>query len=407
MAVKALPVLPDPLPLSSEVPPSPEAGDGLGAEVPPLADSALTHLAASVKSHALRLGFDAAAITDTELNPHEAGYDAWLAEGYHGTMAWLANNRHLRFNLDALVPGTVRVISVRMGYLPDRTSWVSVLKNSQKAYVARYALGRDYHKVIRTKLAKLATLLSEEALALGLSPPHQRAFVDSAPVLERPLAQKAGLGWIGKHTLLIHPQAGSWFFLGELFTSLPLPLDTERVAAENRCGDCTACLKVCPTDAFVAPYVMDARRCISYLTIENAGPIPEAFREPMGNRIYGCDDCQAICPWNKYAKLATETAFTPRNALDGPDLLSLWAWDEVQFLAQTEGSPIRRIGFERWRRNLAVALGNAPPSLAIIEALQSQLGKVSPLVDEHIVWALDRQHHPKRPRQRKIKRLPD
>lgn len=294
------------------------------------------------------------------------------------------------------MPGTLRVISVRMDYLPADTDQIQVLKSPEKAYVSRYALGRDYHKLIRKRLSILAKKI--EAAAPGA---QQRAFVDSAPVMERPLAEKAGLGWVGKHTLVINAEAGSWFFLGEIMTNLPLPLSQQ--PQDNQCGDCIACLKVCPTDAFPRPYELDARRCISYLTIENKGPIPEEFREPMGNRVFGCDDCQAICPWNKFARPTQEDDFQPRHGLANSDLLTLFNWNEEQFLSRTEGSAIRRIGYERWLRNLAVGLGNAPSDPNIISALEQRLGTVSDLLDEHLQWALAQQRQPNRRRKRKIK----
>jgi len=361
-------------------------------------------LASQIKTWGRELGFQQVAITDIDLSDEEPRLQAWLAKGFQGDMTWLAEHGNKRSRPDELLPGTVRVISARMDYLPGDTQQIQILKDPQKAYVSRYSLGRDYHKLIRKRLSKLARQIEAALPAAPPSAPQQRAYVDSAPVLERPLAAKAGLGWVGKHTLLLNSEAGSWFFLGEIFTNLPLPVDN--VAGDqqpNRCGDCSACLKVCPTDAFTRPYELDARRCISYLTIENKGPIPEVFREPMGNRVFGCDDCQAICPWNRYAHYTGETDFLPRHKLDNSDLLTLFQWSEEEFLRNTEGSPIRRIGYERWQRNLAVGLGNAPSSEAIIAALSERRLHCSALVAEHIDWALQQQRNPNRRRKRKIK----
>ncbi|HEY7883972.1 MAG TPA: tRNA epoxyqueuosine(34) reductase QueG [Cellvibrionaceae bacterium] len=361
-------------------------------------------LAADIKRWGRELGFNQVGIADTDLAAPERALQAWLAAGYQGDMNWMAEHGHKRSRPELLVPGTVRVISVRMDYLPGDTDQIKVLKNPEKAYVSRYALGRDYHKLIRKRLAQLARQI-EAALPAELrasGEQQMRAFVDSAPVLERPLAEKAGLGWTGKHTLILNSEAGSWFFLGEIYCYLPLPIDESQ--QPNRCGDCTACLKVCPTDAFPEPYVLDATRCISYLTIEHKGVIAEEFREPMGNRVFGCDDCQAICPWNKYASPTAETDFLPRHGLADSDLVTLFNWDETTFLANTEGSAIRRIGYQRWLRNLAIGLGNAPADPAIIAALEARLGNHGDMVDEHIRWALEQQRNPKRRRQRKIRR---
>ncbi|WP_020209823.1 tRNA epoxyqueuosine(34) reductase QueG [Gilvimarinus chinensis] len=360
-------------------------------------------LARDIKHWGRELGFQQVGITDTELSAQEAKLHDWLAKGYQGDMQWLDEHGNKRSRPAELLPGTLRVISVRMDYLPGDTEQIKILKNPEKAYISRYALGRDYHKLIRKRLAQLAKKI-EAALPDELKPSEQqqmRPFVDSAPVMERPLADKAGLGWTGKHTLILNDTAGSWFFLGELFTYLPLPVDTSD--QPNRCGECTACLKVCPTDAFPEPYTLDARRCISYLTIELKGAIPEEFREPMGNRVFGCDDCQAICPWNKFAKPTCETDFLPRHGLESSELLTLFKWSEAEFLKNTEGSAIRRIGYERWLRNLAVGLGNAPTRPDIIDALQQRLGHHGELVDEHILWALEKQSQPGRRRKRKIK----
>ena len=359
-------------------------------------------LAADIKRWGRELGFQQVGITDIDLSHEESRLQDWLAQGYQGTMAWLAAHGNKRSRPAELVPGTVRVISVRMNYLPGDTQQIRILKDPTKAYISRYTLGRDYHKLIRKRLGQLAQRIDAALPAdfPGKGEVQNRAFVDSAPVMERPLAEKAGLGWTGKHTLILNSEAGSWFFLGEIFTFLPLPVD--QPDQPNRCGDCTACLKVCPTDAFPQPYVLDARRCISYLTIENPGAIPEEFREPMGNRVFGCDDCQAICPWNKYAQPTQETAFLPRHGLADSDLLTLFNWSETEFLTYTEGSAIRRVGYEGWLRNLAVGLGNAPSDSQIISALERKRPQVSVMVQEHIDWALAQQAQPRRRRKRKI-----
>lgn len=369
----------------------------------PIVPQTYQELADRIKTWGRELGFQQVGIADIDLNREEPRLREWLAKGYQGDMAWLADHGQMRTRPEELLPGTVRVISVRLDYLPGDTRQIQVLKDPESAYVSRYALGRDYHKLIRKRLSKLAKQIEQAAQAIeGASlQPAQRAFVDSAPVLERPLAAKAGLGWIGKHTLLLNSEAGSWFFLGEIFTSLPLPVDTSEQT--DRCGDCKACLKVCPTDAFPRPYELDARRCISYLTIEHKGVIAEEFREPMGNRVFGCDDCQAICPWNKYAHATGESDFLPRHGLDSRKLLDLFLWGEDEFLKNTEGSAIRRIGYERWQRNLAIGLGNAPSDPAVIRALTERRAHCSAMVAEHIDWALRQQANPDRRRKRKIK----
>lgn len=339
-----------------------------------------TTLAHHIKLWGRELGFHQVGICDTELQTEEPRLQAWLAKGHHGQMEYMARHGLLRARPAELLPGTLRVISVRMDYLPPQAGIARQLSDPTLAYISRYALGRDYHKVLRQRLKRLAQRIEQVVGALSARP-----FVDSAPLLERPLAAKAGLGWEGKHTLIIHKEAGSFFFLGELLVDLPLPVD---VPVANQCGSCSACLTSCPTGAIIAPYELDARRCISYLTIEHEGPIPEALRPLMGNRIYGCDDCQLICPWNRQAKASTETDFIPRPALHHASLLSLWQWDEAQFLAQTEGSPIRRIGYHKWQRNIAVALGNGPYSDAVWAALQAKLETAAPLVQGHIRWAM-------------------
>jgi len=341
-------------------------------------------LAADIKVWGQALGFQQVGISGVELGAAETRLLDWLAAGRHGEMDYMARHGTRRTRPAELVPGTVRVISVRMDYLPERVMPTqAVLDDRQRAFVSRYALGRDYHKVLRTRLQKLADRISARVGAFGY-----RVFTDSAPVLEKALAEQAGLGWIGKHTNLIHRDTGSWFFLGELYTDLPLPLD---VPATNHCGSCHACIDICPTGAIVAPYELDARRCISYLTIELHGPIPLELRPLIGNRIYGCDDCQLVCPWNKFAQPTREPDFAPRHGLDAPRLVALFAWTDEEFLRNTEGSAIRRIGYERWLRNIAVALGNAPRSESVIAALHARVEHPSALVREHVAWALARQ----------------
>jgi len=341
-------------------------------------------LALSIKDWGRELGFQKVGIAGIDLAHDEARLQAWLALGRHGTMHYMQRHGTRRSRPDELVPGTLRVVSARMDYrVDDATDPDRVLHDPELGYVSRYAIGRDYHKVLRTRLAKLADRIAAAAGTAGY-----RAFTDSAPVLEKALARDAGLGWIGKHTNLLDRHDGSWFFLGEIYTDLPLPLDTPVTA---HCGSCTACIDVCPTQAIVAPYELDARRCISYLTIEHDGSIPESLRPAMGNRIYGCDDCQLVCPWNRYAKVTAEADFRARHGLDAPRLVDLFAWTEQQFLEKTEGSAIRRVGYERWLRNVAVALGNALGSGEAIAALQARLDHPSALVREHVQWALERQ----------------
>ena len=361
--------------------------------------SSFADLAQQIRLWAADLGFAQVGICDTDLQVQREPLQAWLAKGYQGDMDWLAQNQDKRLHPERLVDGAVRAISVRMNYLPGDTQQIQVLKDPTKAYISRYALGRDYHKLMRKRLAQLADKI--RLAAEPLMPVSQRPFVDSAPVLERPLAVKAGLGWTGKHTLVINREAGSWFFLGEILTNIPLP--TSDTLVNDLCGECSACLKVCPTDAFPRPYELDARRCISYLTIENKGPIPEEFRSAIGNRVFGCDDCQAICPWNKFAQPTDEADFQPRHNLHNTDLLTLFSWSEQEFLANTAGSPLRRIGYESWLRNLAVGLGNAPPDIRIAEALQTRRETAGRMVQEHIDWALHRQNNPHLPRRRKIR----
>ena len=340
-------------------------------------------LAKQIKTWAKELGFQQAGISNIDLAEHEIHLLNWLKQGFHGSMDYMQRHGTRRSRPRDLVPGTIRVIALRMDYYPPAgRAAEQVLDHDELGYVSRYALGRDYHKVIRKRLQRLAQRIEQRVGPFGY-----RAFTDTAPVLEKALAEKAGLGWIGKHTNLLNHQAGSWFFLGELYTDLPLPEDQ---AASNHCGSCTRCIQACPTDAIVAPYQVDARRCISYLTIENKGSIPESLRAAMGNRIYGCDDCQLVCPWNKFSAPTSETDFLPRHDLDAPQLVDLFAWEEDEFLRRTEGSPIRRIGHHSWLRNIAVALGNAKTSEAVISALQHRRNHPSAMVKEHVNWALQR-----------------
>lgn len=344
----------------------------------------MADLARQIKQWGQELGFQQVGITDTDLSEAEAHLQSWLANDFHGDMDYMQRHGVKRSRPAALQPGTVNVISVRMDYLPEPAEFLhKTLDDPYSAYISRYALGRDYHKMLRHRLQKLADRIQRHYGPFGY-----RAFVDSAPVLEKALAEKAGLGWIGKHSNLINRKAGSWFFLGEIYTDLPLPADA---TATSHCGSCSACMTVCPTQAIVSPYRVDARRCISYLTIELHGPIPEPFRPLIGNRIYGCDDCQLICPWNRFAKITGEQDFHPRHRLNTQQLLAVFAWSEEEFLARTEGSAIRRIGHERWLRNIAVALGNAPASPPVIAALKAMLAHPSELVRGHVRWALDRQ----------------
>ena len=347
---------------------------------PSLTPPAFKTLASDIKRWGVELGFQQVAITDIDLTAYEPKLRAWIEHNFHGEMSYMARNHELRSHPEQLLPGTIRVICVRMDYARELENSFSPLQDGTKAYVARYARGRDYHKVMRKRLQSLAEKI--EAIA---GPIGYRAFVDSAPVLERALAEKSGMGWIGKNTMLINKQAGSWFLLGELFTDLPLPIDQQE---SDHCGTCHACLDICPTQAFVRPNLLDATRCISYLTIELRSSIPVEFRRAMGNRIFGCDDCQLVCPWNKFTRLSEEKAFTPRHALDDVQLVELFNWTESEFLQNTAGSPIRRIGYECWLRNIAIALGNAPDTPAVIAALHSRRLSDSALVREHVEWAL-------------------
>ncbi|WNO60172.1 tRNA epoxyqueuosine(34) reductase QueG [Rheinheimera sp. MMS21-TC3] len=341
------------------------------------------HLAQQIKQWAKELGFAELGITDVDLADAEPHLQRWLDAGFHGEMDYMASHGMMRARPAELLPGTLRVLSVRLNYLPTAAAFATNLADPNLAYISRYALGRDYHKLMRNRLKQLGEKIKQQVSALGFRP-----FVDSAPILERPLAQKAGLGWVGKHSLLLNSEQGSWFFLGELLVDIPLPIDQPH---QGDCGSCVACITSCPTGAIVAPYIVDARRCISYLTIELKDAIPEEFRSLLGNRIYGCDDCQLVCPENRQAPLSQENDFQRRKQWQDQSLLALFAWSEQEFLNNTEGSAIRRIGFQRWQRNIAVALGNAPYSEAVIAALQQQLTNASALVAEHIQWALQQQ----------------
>lgn len=348
------------------------------------AESAVDYatLAAEIKTWAGELGFAAAGITDTSLETDETRLLEWLERGNHGDMEYMQRHGTRRSRPAELEPGTVRVISVRMDYVaPNARDAEDVLDDPEAGYISRYALGRDYHKLMRNRLQKLADRISERVGDFGY-----RAFVDSAPVLEKALAQKAGLGWIGKHTVLLSRNASSWFFLGELYTDLPLPIDQPET---EHCGSCRRCIDICPTQAITAPWQLDARRCISYLTIESRKSIPIAFRQAIGNRIFGCDDCQLVCPWNKFARLAEEPDFAPRHKLDGARLVDLFAWSEEEFLRRTEGMAIRRTGYVGWLRNIAVALGNAPSTGDVLASLRSRAEHPSALVREHVAWALE------------------
>ena len=349
-----------------------------------LSETALSELADNIKKWGKALGFQKVGITDIDLKDQEANLQKWLDNDYHGEMDYMAKHGMKRARPEELLPGTVRVISARMDYLPDDAQFASNLEDKDLAYISRYALGRDYHKVLRKKLKQLGDKIQSEVKALGFRP-----FVDSAPVLERPLAEKAGLGWVGKHSLLLDKESGSWFFIGELLVDLTLPVDKPQ---SNQCGQCVACIKICPTQAIVAPYVVDGRRCISYLTIELQGAIPNEFRKAIGNRIYGCDDCQLICPWNRFAETTEESDYQAKDFLQNQSLVSLFGWSEETFLKNTEGSPIRRIGHQRWLRNIAIALGNAPSSIETITTLQDKLATSDDeMVNEHIEWALSEQ----------------
>ncbi|HZX80706.1 MAG TPA: tRNA epoxyqueuosine(34) reductase QueG [Lysobacter sp.] len=342
-----------------------------------------TAVGARVRELARAMGFQRCGISGVDLSGDEGFLADWLDRGLHGTMDWMARHGTKRARPAELLPGTLRVISVGLDYgrRDDQEAWAT-LDHGERAYVARYALGRDYHKLMRNRLQKLAERIADE-----IGPFGHRVFVDSAPVLERALARNAGLGWIGKHTCLIDRDGGSWFFLGEIYVDVPLPVDPPATA---HCGTCTRCIDICPTQAIVAPNRLDARRCISYLTIEHEGPIDPELRPLMGNRIFGCDDCQLVCPWNKFAKRTDEPDFRARNALDTATLPELFAWGEDEFLRRTEGTAIRRSGHARWLRNIAIALGNAPTTPSVLDALEARRGEADPVVGEAVAWALDR-----------------
>ncbi len=347
---------------------------------PPLPDDP-DALLAQIRLWARELGFAQLGVADINLDEHEAYLQKWLDAGYHGSMSYMARHGALRARPQELVPGTCRVLTLRMDYLPGNTRPWTTLGSPDRGYIARYALGRDYHKVLRRRLATLARRIEEE-----VGGGCYRAFVDSAPVLERAIAERGGLGWIAKNTMLINAEAGSWFFLGEIYTDLPLPPDPPQ--ATKHCGSCTACLDVCPTNAFTGPFQLDARRCISYLTIEHRGSIDPELRPLIGNRIFGCDDCQLVCPWNKFARHSPEPDFQPRHGLSDPSLVDLLLWDEATYLQRTEGMALRRIGHDCWLRNVAIALGNATCSPLVVRALRCRLHHGSALVREHVQWAL-------------------
>ena len=345
-------------------------------------------LAKNIKQWGKDLGFQQVGISSIDISPHDIHLNNWLKKQYHGEMSYMERNIEKRGKPALLEPRTLRVITARMDYLPPRVELLSILAQPNTAYISRYALGRDYHKLMRKRLAKLAKQI-ETQVPGGFF----RAFVDSAPVLEKALAEKSGLGWIGKNTLLINKKAGSWFFLGEIYTDLPLPVDRP---ASDHCGSCSACINICPTGAIIGPKQLDSRLCISYLTIELREAIPEALRPLIGNRIYGCDDCQIVCPWNQFAQSTNEEDFHPRNHFDSASLLSLFQWNREEFMARTEGNPIRRIGYACWLRNIAVALGNAPRNEDIKATLQNKMAhnlgleeKEQTMVREHISWAIN------------------
>lgn len=348
----------------------------------PIANTNWQQLSKSIKIWGKELGFQQIGITDTDLSAHHSSFKDWLANNYHGEMQWIERNLEMRLYPEKLHANTLRIISVRMNYLPNNADFAKTLADPNLAYISRYALGRDYHKLMRKRLKQLAEKIKSECEILDYRP-----FVDSAPVMERPIAAKAGIGWIGKNGLVISPTNGSWFFLGEILVNIPLPVDKP---VENLCGRCVSCVKNCPTKAIIAPYTIDARRCISYLTIEYKGIIPIEFRKAIGNKIYGCDDCQLICPWNKESVLTSESDFLKRDALNNKTLLELFNWSEDQFLDLLQGSPIRRIGYLQWLRNISIALGNAPYSEIIIDNLKQKLG-ISDLLDHHIIWAISEQ----------------
>ena len=345
---------------------------------------AAADLPARIRSWARELGFADAGIAELTLDADLAHLKSWLAEGLHGQMAFLGRDVEKRAHPTGLMPSTLSVISVRLDYKPQAEVAEAVLADGEAAYISRYALGRDYHKLVRSRLLKLGAKLEAE-----IAPHGYRVLADSAPALEKALARNARLGWIGKNTLVLNRRAGSWFFLGEIYTDLALPAETSAVAA-NHCGSCTACLDVCPTKAFIGPYRLDARKCISYLTIEHRGAFPVELRSLMGNRVFGCDDCQLVCPWNRYAQTTAESDFMPRHGLDAARLIDLFGWDEATWLTRTEGMALRRLDHSRWLRNLAVALGNAPSSPEVVSALAARQAHADEAVREHVAWALER-----------------
>jgi len=341
-------------------------------------------LTQKIKQIGLGLGFQQVGITDTRLNHHHDNYARWIEQNYHGEMTYMARNVDKRLNPRQMIPNTLSVICVRLDYLIDEGDWPrELLDHNHLAYVSRYALGRDYHKLMRKRLQRYASKISEQVGEMGY-----RVFTDSAPVLEKALAAKAGIGWQGKHSNILHRDHGSWFFLGEIYTDLDLDIDQP---VENHCGRCTACIDVCPTQAIVAPYVVDARRCISYLTIEHHSAIPVEFRTAIGNRIYGCDDCQLVCPWNRFARLSREIDFQPRHGLDKISLLDCYSWSKEDFELKMQGSAIRRIGYQSWLRNIVIALGNADYEPHIISSLQSNYAQHNRFIQEHIDWAIQQQ----------------
>ena len=352
--------------------------------MPPFYEAA-PDLPAKIDRWARELGFAAAGVASLTLDEDADHLKSWLAEGLHGQMAFLGRDIEKRTQPAGLMPGTVSVISVRLDYKPDAAVADAILADGEAAYISRYALGRDYHKLMRSRLLKLGAKLAEE-----IGPHGYRVLTDSAPALEKALARNARLGWIGKNTLVLNRSAGSWFFLGELYTDLALPLPAAPLAS-NHCGSCTACLDVCPTKAFLGPYRLDARKCISYLTIEHRGAFPVELRALIGNRIFGCDDCQLVCPWNRYARTTVEADFAPRHGLDTAKLVDLFSWDEPTWLTRTEGMALRRLDHARWLRNIAIALGNAPASSAVVNALMAQREHPDEAVREHVAWALERQ----------------
>ena len=341
----------------------------------------LSLLAEQIKLWSSELGFSSIGITDIDLSQDQRYLEKWLEKDYHGEMKYMKRHGKKRSQPAELVEGTKRIISLSMNYLPENYNGLELLKEDKKAFVSGYARGRDYHKIMRSRLKKLVSKIKVH------SSHENRVFVDSAPVLEKALAQKAGLGWIGKNTLLLNKNAGSYFFLGEIYTDLELPIDEPEIV--NHCGSCTSCMDVCPTKAFEGPNQLDARKCISYLTIEYKGSIKEELRPMMGNRIFGCDDCQIFCPWNKFLKITDEADFKPRHNLDDIDLSNLFMWSEEEFLKKTQGSPIRRAGYESWLRNIAIALGNAESSVEVLRVLHSKKDDPSEIVKEHVNWAID------------------